>query len=291
MCRFTGDTNLNVTYQPASVTSHQPECLPEFVALTQEPNESFPLAGGYYGQHHVDNPSTDVQQTYLCVVGQSNNSDAVEDLNTGYYNGAGCIDNSAAMPIFARQTALLGPQAMSPEVNSHTGPLFTSSSFPGDPIQVYHGVQAPAYNMQTGPVMNNYTSFSDHNEAYRSMQAPANNMQTGNLLNNYTSFSDLNQAYSSMPNAAYNMQTEPLMNRYPPFGSQAYPGMQAPPVPGRSQIPIPCTHNGCFRTFRRDQDRIRHEATVHHINQMLHLCHVPGCSKAREEATPVLTSS
>jgi hypothetical protein len=46
-------------------------------------------------------------------------------------------------------------------------------------------------------------------------------------------------------------------------------------------IPIPCHQFGCFATFKRDPDRIRHEAAVHGINKATYLCHVVGCNKSQ----------
>jgi hypothetical protein len=48
-----------------------------------------------------------------------------------------------------------------------------------------------------------------------------------------------------------------------------------------SEIPIPCHQFGCFATFKRDPDRIRHEAAVHGINKATYLCHVVGCNKSQ----------
>ncbi|PMD27003.1 hypothetical protein NA56DRAFT_640802 [Hyaloscypha hepaticicola] len=48
-----------------------------------------------------------------------------------------------------------------------------------------------------------------------------------------------------------------------------------------SDIPIPCHQFGCFATFKRDPDRIRHEAAVHGINKATYLCHVVGCNKSQ----------
>jgi hypothetical protein len=48
-----------------------------------------------------------------------------------------------------------------------------------------------------------------------------------------------------------------------------------------SDIPIPCYQFGCFATFKRDPDRIRHEAAVHGINKATYLCHVVGCNKSQ----------
>ena len=48
-----------------------------------------------------------------------------------------------------------------------------------------------------------------------------------------------------------------------------------------SDIPIPCHQFGCFATFKRDPDRIRHEAAVHGINKATYLCHVVGYNKSQ----------
>jgi hypothetical protein len=41
-----------------------------------------------------------------------------------------------------------------------------------------------------------------------------------------------------------------------------------------------CTQFPCPITFKRDTDRIRHEAAVHGINKATYLCHVAGCNKS-----------
>ncbi|KAE9377461.1 hypothetical protein N431DRAFT_461067 [Stipitochalara longipes BDJ] len=42
-----------------------------------------------------------------------------------------------------------------------------------------------------------------------------------------------------------------------------------------------CTQFPCPVTFKRDADRIRHEAAVHGINRSVYLCHVVGCNKSQ----------
>jgi hypothetical protein len=86
------------------------------------------------------------------------------------------------------------------------------------------------------------------------MQPLAKDVPDGLLLNNHASFTDPNLVYQDM---------------------------QALPVPSPNQFAILCTQFGCFVTFKRDADRIRHEAAVHNINQALHLCQVPGCPKGQ----------
>jgi hypothetical protein len=70
------------------------------------------------------------------------------------------------------------------------------------------------------------------------------------------------------------------------FSTQA-PGLQpdqAPPVLAallaQDEVQSMCTQPGCHRGFKRDTDRIRHEASIHGINQGVYLCHVPGCRKS-----------
>lgn len=85
-------------------------------------------------------------------------------------------------------------------------------------------------------------------------------------------------------------QRNPFENQIPSFAS-AIPnnGFQQPnsftltgPTTHIPAPPVPqsiCTQ-GCGATFKRDSDRIRHEASIHGINGLLHLCPVQGCSKS-----------
>jgi len=62
----------------------------------------------------------------------------------------------------------------------------------------------------------------------------------------------------------------------------------APPPPPAAPTSTPrgpnarhqCTHSPCTKTFKRDYERIRHEASVHRINRRRHLCPITGCSKS-----------
>ena len=60
--------------------------------------------------------------------------------------------------------------------------------------------------------------------------------------------------------------------------------MQTTAAPIQQRVSILCTQFGCFVTFKRDTDRLRHEAAVHGINQRLHLCPVLGCPKSQGKA-------
>lgn len=61
--------------------------------------------------------------------------------------------------------------------------------------------------------------------------------------------------------------------------------------PLQSQLPVSlpataiglfdCTQPGCQSSFRRDGDRIRHEASKHGVNGTLHVCQVAGCPKSQ----------
>ncbi|PMD58879.1 uncharacterized protein K444DRAFT_417692 [Hyaloscypha bicolor E] len=42
-----------------------------------------------------------------------------------------------------------------------------------------------------------------------------------------------------------------------------------------------CTHLGCFAFFKRDSDRIRHNTSVHGVNQGRHFCPIAGCAKSQ----------
>jgi hypothetical protein len=60
--------------------------------------------------------------------------------------------------------------------------------------------------------------------------------------------------------------------------------MQAPlAIAAQAPVLIQCTALGCSATFKREPDRLRHEAAVHGINQLLqlYLCPVIGCSKSQ----------
>lgn len=49
---------------------------------------------------------------------------------------------------------------------------------------------------------------------------------------------------------------------------------------GVASASFACTQPGCQAMFRRDTDRIRHEASKHGVNGMLHFCQVLGCPKS-----------
>jgi hypothetical protein len=106
---------------------------------------------------------------------------------------------------------------------------------------------------------------------------------------------------SARTDTGMNLPQEPIGGLFDPLEPiSAFPGLNgdmflpiqdfnnlAPPLdqPARQQTvlgPVMCALFPCPVTFERDTDRIRHEATVHKINQgMLHLCAVPGYPKGR----------
>jgi hypothetical protein len=51
--------------------------------------------------------------------------------------------------------------------------------------------------------------------------------------------------------------------------------------PHRPNTRFPCTYPSCTKTFKRDYERIRHEASLHRTNRRQHLCHILGCSKSQ----------
>jgi hypothetical protein len=60
-----------------------------------------------------------------------------------------------------------------------------------------------------------------------------------------------------------------------------YQAAQAVPAPVPAAAPIrgtiPCSIPWCTKTFRRKHEQVRHEASVHGINQGVHRCQVIGC--------------
>ena len=92
------------------------------------------------------------------------------------------------------------------------------------------------------------------------------------------------QPYEHIPGPDPN--GEHTSGSYTPFGgwSPATQSMQATPALAiQATVPIQCTALGCSATFKREPDRLRHEAAVHGINQLLqlYLCPVNGCSKSQ----------
>jgi hypothetical protein len=218
----------------------------------------------------------------LDLHGQSSYCNA-GDITYGSYNEAGYIDHSAAMAGFSDQTAFLDDHSMGPEVNGSAGFIFAGSAFSGEPNQPCQGFQTNAHSIQAGLFVNNDTAFEDFGQAYQCMQSSAGDMQFIPPVDNISSIADPNQTFHGMQAPIQDMHAGPLLNNYAAFGDQeqASQSAQALPVPVANQAVIPCTQQGCIVTFKRDTDRIRHEATVHHINQVLHLCQVLGCPKGQ----------
>jgi hypothetical protein len=120
------------------------------------------------------------------------------------------------------------------------------------------------------------------------------------LDEDYLTFPDLPiQDFSVLPNfmaqntyAAEDLNTfevtneaVPITNHTPPGHGVPDPLLLAPTTPttfaGNSQVY--CSQFGCPVAFKRDSDRIRHEASVHGLNQVLqlHLCPIAGCLKSQ----------
>jgi hypothetical protein len=92
------------------------------------------------------------------------------------------------------------------------------------------------------------------------------------------------QRYEHIPGPDAN--GEHTSDSYTPFGgwSPATQSMQAPPaIATQAPVPIQCTALSCSAIFKREPDRLRHEAAVHGINQLLqlYLCPVNGCPKSQ----------
>lgn len=64
------------------------------------------------------------------------------------------------------------------------------------------------------------------------------------------------------------------------FGYAAPQTQATVPTPPLATPSFACTQPGCQAVFKRDADRIRHEASKHGINGMLHFCQIVGCPKS-----------
>lgn len=73
----------------------------------------------------------------------------------------------------------------------------------------------------------------------------------------------------------------PNDGNHAPSLAQPAQTIQAAVAPAQQQNLVLCTQFPCPMSFKRHADRIRHEATVHGVNQVLHLCRIPGCSKGQ----------
>jgi hypothetical protein len=98
------------------------------------------------------------------------------------------------------------------------------------------------------------------------------------------SFEYASQSYETIPGIDLNDGNH--LDNYTPCGgwTPASQSMQAPPaMPTKAPVLTQCTALGCFAAFKREPDRLRHEAAVHGINQLLqlYLCPVIGCSKSQ----------
>ncbi|PMD30069.1 hypothetical protein L207DRAFT_520459 [Hyaloscypha variabilis F] len=65
-----------------------------------------------------------------------------------------------------------------------------------------------------------------------------------------------------------------------PAQDMPWPALVAPIQQQSATDTIFCTQSPCPITFKRDTDRIRHEAAVHGINKATYLYHVVGCDKS-----------
>jgi len=104
-----------------------------------------------------------------------------------------------------------------------------------------------------------------------------------------------------LPGSATDVAKRAETDGFPPLGNPVVPGipalipliqstvpaLQPPPAftpgPAMNQNRIPCSILGCPVFFNRDGDRIRHEASVHGLNQVfqLYLCPIAGCMKSQ----------
>ncbi len=96
---------------------------------------------------------------------------------------------------------------------------------------------------------------------------------------NFLSLAPLNVPYE---NYLLEVPTFASSSHAPFIGQPEAPNVQeVPPVfAASSQAQVICLQDGCWVTFKRDSDRIRHESAIHGIGRPLHLCSVQGCPKS-----------
>jgi hypothetical protein len=170
------------------------------------------------------------------------------------------------------------------DTQSHTGYYYNAVA----------GQRQPLANVSTAHChdssINNYTACTCNVPNQTQFQDPQTLLTGFNICSNHdTVFGEsvhvghAIQPYEHIPgpdvNGEHTSGSHTLFEESP-----ATQSMQAPPaIATQAPVPIQCTALGCSATFKREPDRLRHEAAVHGINQLLqlYLCPVNGCSKSQ----------
>jgi hypothetical protein len=161
---------------------------------------------------------------------------------------------------------------------------YSGSSPTGDECELLDTHSHPGY-------FNSNTAFTCTTPNQIRFQAPQTLFTGFNIYHNPStnfggsaSFRYASQPYGNIPipavNGGYSSGSHTPFEGWSPVSQS----MQVPPaIATQAPVPIQCTALGCSATFKREPDRLRHEAAVHGINQLLqlYLCPVNGCSKSQ----------
>lgn len=148
--------------------------------------------------------------------------------------------------------------------------LFSQSQFSEDAIVILNPSPMDMDFSEPAPAFDQYTQrFDIENAVPMGVLDPFNHTQVVEdviLISNSTmGFSEPAPVFGIPSAAPFEFQPEPQLGLDPSI--------------------IMCTA-GCYMTFSRHPDRVRHEASVHGVNQQAFFCHVPGCSKGMGRGTP-----
>jgi hypothetical protein len=169
-------------------------------------------------------------------------------------------------------------------MNSEVPQHYDNSTFGNTVPPGYFSAPQVPFDVSSVRVQQQFLPVSNNDGDFNSMKVLNGNPV--HTLNSEFDFSDppgLNSSTDFATIDTVNLNQWPLGGQFPGQFNLAsdFTGNLNPPSLLGSDIPIPCNQFGCFVTFRRDPDRVRHEAAVHGINQALHLCPVFGCNKSQ----------
>ncbi|PMD27001.1 hypothetical protein NA56DRAFT_640801 [Hyaloscypha hepaticicola] len=196
------------------------------------------------------------------------------------------------LPLHLRLDFTATPSALPSEKNAE---YLMPRSQSGYYYNALTGQRQPLANVSTAnchdSVFNNDTEFACTIPNQTQVQGPQTLLTGFNIYSNpdtgfeeSASVGPASQPYEHIPGPSVNGGHP--SGSYNLFGawSPASQSMQAPPaIATQAPVQIQCTALGCSATFKREPDRLRHEAAVHGINQLLqlYLCPVIDCSKSQ----------
>lgn len=246
------DSNCNVSQGYPFFANYpgQPSCL-----QSQEQSIARDINGATVDINYLNNNSSEAFDQQTCSFGSWSQNDTIGS-HTKYTNGFESFDGSigdAPQEEFNSDLSLSGMSwnmALSfPCVNSR-------APFVAQPIQ----------SIQTA--LDATSSYNNGADSFES------SMGGGHPEQNFPA-----SAYSAF--TGNEGLSFPSDGNYAPPLAQPAQAIQTAAAPAQQQNLVLCTQFPCPMSFKRHADRIRHEATIHGVNQGLHLCHVPGCPKTQ----------